>query len=120
MTTTANQPEFRLTYYGPIDELEALHEWKQVIVKGLDNFRRHCIEFRNSTRHGPWRKELNISFQDHLDWAFAEAMRLKGMMLRRDNLAIQVEVSDDERQITFSYDRPGSKYRIWITINLKQ
>lgn len=117
--SAANQPDFRLTYYGPIEELEALHEWKQVIVKGLDNFRRHCIEFRNSTRHGPWRKELNIAATDRFDWAFAEAMRLKGLMLRRDHIALRVDVSDDERKITFSYERTGSKYRIWITINLK-
>lgn len=119
MTAVANQREFRLTYYGPIEELEALHEWKQVIVKALDKFRRHCIEFRNTTRHGPWRKELNITPTERFDWAFAEGVRLKGLMSRRDNIAIKVEVSDDEREITFSYDRPGSKYRIWITINLK-
>lgn len=119
MNATQQQPALRLTYYGNPSELEGLAEWKQVVVLGLDKFRRHCIEFKIKAGRGPWRKELKMALPEHFDWAFAEAMRLKIMMRRQNEILVQVEVSDDERQVTFYYDRPGSKYRVWITIRFK-
>lgn len=103
------------SYYGHINEIAGLHDWKKVIIAALDKFRRHSNEFRRRASRGSWRKEVNLSFDDHFDWAFAEGMRLKRIMKSRDAINVAVEMPDDESAFTLRFSRHDSKHSIWVT-----
>jgi hypothetical protein len=116
MSAIEHEPNPYGSYYGHVNEIAGLHEWKKVIIAAFDKFRRYSNEFRRRASRGSWRKEVNISFDEHYDWAFAEAMRLKGIMKRRDAIEVRVEMSDDENTFTLRFTRHDSKHSIWVTV----
>ena len=104
------------SYFGTVDEIAGLHRWKTSIISAFDKFRKNSNEFRRRASRRSWKKEVNLSFDDHYDWAFAEAMRLKHIMRQRDGMPVKVEVSDDENAFTLKYSRHDSKHSVWVTV----